>query len=45
MSRPQHAAREEHVLKIKVWQAVIIALAISIEVGMGVGWILHATGH
>lgn len=32
-------------LKIKVWQAILIALAISIEVGMGVGWILHAIGH
>jgi hypothetical protein len=36
--------KEVVVLKIKVWQAIVIALAASVEFGMGLGWVLHLNG-
>lgn len=45
MSRPKHYAKEVHVVKIKVWQAIVVALAVSVELGMGLGYVLHISGH
>lgn len=32
-------------LKIKVWQAILIALFVSLELGMGLGYFLYVAGH
>ena len=33
MSRPRHLVKETHVLKIKLWVALAIAIVLSAEIG------------
>jgi hypothetical protein len=44
MSRPRHLAKEEHVLKVKWWAGLLIALIVSAEIGVAIAWVLHAAG-
>ena len=34
MSRPRHLAKEAHMLKVRVWVAIAIAVVVSAEVGI-----------
>jgi hypothetical protein len=40
----KHSTREVHVLKVKVWVAILIAVSISAEVGITLAWIVHFYG-
>ena len=44
MSRPRHLIKEEHVLKVKAWVAILIAVAISAEIGVALAIVAKIYG-